>query len=63
LVSFPRSLIGNMLLKYGKQAILRLYDGKQAKWNRAWKIALIEKENPEWRDLYPDLVNHGQYPR
>jgi putative endonuclease len=21
------------------------------KWNRAWKIELIEKGNPEWRDL------------
>jgi len=21
------------------------------KWRRAWKIALIEKGNPEWRDL------------
>ena len=21
------------------------------KWNRAWKIELIEKTNPEWRDL------------
>jgi putative endonuclease len=25
-------------------------------WKREWKIALIEKANPEWRDLYPDLV-------
>jgi putative endonuclease len=25
------------------------------KWNRAWKIELIEKENPEWRDLSDDL--------
>jgi putative endonuclease len=25
-------------------------------WNRAWKIALIEKMNPEWEDLYPGLV-------
>jgi putative endonuclease len=24
------------------------------KWNRAWKIHLIEKHNPEWRDLYED---------
>jgi len=22
------------------------------KWNRAWKLALIEKLNPEWTDLY-----------
>jgi len=26
------------------------------KWNRAWKIALIEKNNPEWRDLYCDII-------
>ena len=26
------------------------------KWNRAWKIELIEKENPHWRDLWPGLV-------
>ena len=26
------------------------------KWNRAWKIKLIEKENPQWRDLWPELV-------
>ena len=22
------------------------------KWNRTWKLALIEKLNPEWADLY-----------
>ena len=27
------------------------------KWNRAWKIQLIEKNNPEWEDLYLDLNN------
>ena len=26
------------------------------KWNRAWKIALIEQGNPTWRDLYLDLT-------
>ncbi len=26
---------------------------KQLKnWKRKWKLALIEKENPEWRDLF-----------
>ena len=24
-------------------------------WKRAWKIALIEKRNPQWRDLYEEL--------
>ena len=29
---------------------------KQLKaWRRAWKIELIERENTEWRDLYPEL--------
>jgi putative endonuclease len=26
------------------------------KWNRQWKINLIEAENPEWRDLYEELL-------
>jgi putative endonuclease len=26
------------------------------KWNRAWKIELIEKENPQWRDLWPEIA-------
>ena len=25
-------------------------------WPRAWKIALIEKDNPEWKDLYDSLA-------
>ena len=26
------------------------------KWNRAWKIRLIEQQNPEWNDLYDSLL-------
>ena len=26
------------------------------KWRRAWKIALIEKANPDWNDLYPGIA-------
>jgi putative endonuclease len=26
------------------------------RWRRAWKIALIEKLNPQWRDLADELV-------
>ena len=26
------------------------------KWNRLWKIQLIESVNPDWRDMYPDIV-------
>jgi putative endonuclease len=24
-------------------------------WKRAWKIALVEAANPDWRDLWDDL--------
>jgi len=26
------------------------------KWNRAWKIRLIEETNPNWTDLYPSIA-------
>lgn len=26
------------------------------KWNRAWKIALIEQANPDWDDLF-EMIN------
>ncbi|NQT73243.1 MAG: GIY-YIG nuclease family protein [Chloroflexi bacterium] len=26
------------------------------KWNRQWKMNLIEKSNPNWRHLYYDLL-------
>ena len=25
-------------------------------WKRAWKLRLIEESNPEWRDLYPEII-------
>jgi len=25
-------------------------------WKRLWKIVLIESANPQWRDLYSDIV-------
>jgi len=30
------------------------------KWNRAWKMRLIDENNPSWRDLWPDII--GQVP-
>ena len=26
------------------------------KWNRKWKLNLIEKRNPDWNDLYDELL-------
>ena len=34
-------------------AILR--EKQIKKWRRAWKLALIEEGNPDWRDLYQEL--------
>jgi putative endonuclease len=25
-------------------------------WPRAWKIELVEKDNPQWNDLYDQLL-------
>lgn len=36
------------------EAILR--EKQMKKWRRAWKVELIEKANPDWRDLYEDLL-------
>ena len=36
------------------QAITR--EKQIKKWKRQWKINLIEKANPEWKDLYPGLI-------
>ena len=30
------------------------------KWNRQWKINLIEQGNPEWRDLWADITGDEQ---
>jgi putative endonuclease len=30
------------------------------KWRRAWKIELVEKQNPYWRDLWPELVGDSR---
>ena len=35
-------------------AILR--EKRLKKWNRAWKISLIEELNPNWDDLYPQIA-------
>jgi len=37
-----------------KSAITR--EKQIKKWNRAWKISLIEVGNPDWRDLWPEII-------
>jgi putative endonuclease len=26
------------------------------KWNRAWKLRVIEAMNPGWKDLYDEII-------
>ncbi len=37
-----------------ENAIVR--EKQMKKWKRAWKLNLIEKTNPDWKDLYFDFV-------
>jgi putative endonuclease len=37
-----------------EEAILR--EKQMKKWNRQWKIRLIEENNPEWKDLYEEIL-------
>ena len=38
-----------------ENAILR--EKQLKKWNRSWKIRLIEESNPNWTDLYPGIAS------
>ena len=35
-------------------AILR--EKQLKKWNREWKLRLVQEFNPDWRDLWDDIV-------
>lgn len=59
--------IGGFTQKYGvhRLVFVEFHDGmteamqreKQIKkWRRAWKLALIERDNPDWRDLYDEFA-------
>ena len=37
-----------------EQAIIR--EKQMKEWQRVWKLELIEKNNPEWRDLYEEIL-------
>ena len=39
------------------EMVLAIQREKQLKkWNRSWKLKMIEQKNPEWRDLWSDIV-------
>jgi putative endonuclease len=56
--SFSKKYGLNMLVYYEEHGTIQdaLYREKQIKeWKRKWKLELIEKMNPEWKDLYDDV--------
>jgi putative endonuclease len=32
------------------------------KWERSWKLRLIEETNPDWKDLYDDVLERAGFP-
>ena len=38
-----------------ENAIVR--EKRLKKWSRAWKVRMIEKDNPNWNDLYPEIAS------
>ena len=32
------------------------------KWRRQWKLRLIEERNPEWEDLWPEILESPGFP-
>lgn len=35
----------------------RLREVQIKRWKRVWKLRLIEETNPQWCDLYPEIVH------
>jgi len=32
------------------------FEKRLKRWRRPWKFGLVERANPEWRDLWPELI-------
>lgn len=55
---FTEKYDANILVYYeqGESILGAIQREKQLKkWNRSWKIRLIEEKNPKWKDLYDEL--------
>ena len=55
---FTEKYDANILVYYeqGEGILGAIQREKQLKkWNRSWKIRLIEEKNPKWKDLYEEL--------
>ncbi|MCC6604786.1 MAG: GIY-YIG nuclease family protein [Anaerolineae bacterium] len=57
--SFTQKYGGHTLVYYEYTNVVNaviVREKQMKKWNRQWKINLIEKENPNWDDLYESLL-------
>ena len=41
--------------EFGSIELAILREKQLKKWNRQWKLELVEKFNPEWKDLYEGI--------
>ena len=48
-----KTLVWHEMHDNAESAITR--EKRLKKWNRAWKVHLIEERNPEWNDLYREI--------
>ncbi len=48
--------------QHGEMSSAILREKQIKKWNRAWKLALIEKTNSEWLDLWPAIGGETGFP-
>ncbi|WP_294172651.1 GIY-YIG nuclease family protein [uncultured Sphingomonas sp.] len=58
LPGFTRDYGVELLVWFEQHATMEAAIGREKrikKWNRAWKLELIDASNPEWRDLAEDF--------
>ena len=55
-----QSLVWYEIHKTADSAITR--EKRIKKWERKWKLELIEKNNPEWDDLYDYICENSGFP-
>ena len=40
---------------HGSRELAFARERQLKKWNRSWKLKLIQRDNPQWRDLWPEI--------
>lgn len=56
---FTKQAVVHMLVYFelhDEMATAIVHEKRLKKWNRAWKLRLIEEMNPDWNDLYESIL-------